>query len=796
MLRIYISGLLCFQMLFYYSYSQNNRSGYSQVIRGVVVDKQTQSPLPGANIILLKSEPLKGTITNDHGEFRLEDVPLGHQGLEISYIGYHSRNIKNLIITSARETILFIELEEKVETTGEVNVIGNYRKDLAMNKMATVSARSFTVEEAARYAGSREDVARMAVNFAGVSGANDQRNDIIVRGNTPGGVLWRLEGVDIPNPNHFAASGTTGGPVGMLNNNTLRNSDFYTGAFPAEFANVFSGAFDLNMREGNNEKYEFLGQIGFNGFELGAEGPFKKESKSSFLANYRYSTLQVFDLLGISFGTTGIPEYQDLSFKLNFPGKKGKLSWFGLAGISSIAMLDSEKEGSDLFSFEGMDIINGSNSIASGLNYSLFHNDNTYSRFILSYVSQDAITEIDEFKSGQPSVPFYRENNLEERLSLKYLLNKKMSRRLSVRSGLTIDRFGYSLNAKLWREAKDNWEYVLDRYKSITEGPNLYRIFSQFDFKFSDSFEVKPGINVIYFGLNDTYSIEPRFGASWKTGNRTSLNFGYGKHSKIQSMATYFLETVLSDGTVVLTNKDLDLTAAHHWVLGFDAMISQHFRIKTETYYQYLFNVPVERHPSYYSMLNTGAEWGLNTRDYLINEGEGWNYGVELTLEKFYNDDYYFLTTLSLFDSKYTGSDKVKRNTAFNGNFVFNTLAGREFNINNRSVLIFDFKITWAGGKRYIPVDLEASRENNDAFVTEYKEELAYSFQFPNYFKSDIKIGYRRNGAKVSQLWEFYLENVTNHKNPLNQTYSRSMDAVENVYQLGIFPLFNYRLYF
>lgn len=326
--------------LSFFKVNAQERDMAGQVIRGKIVDEQTQTPLPGANIVLLETNPLFGTVSDAKGEFRLENVPLGRQGIGVSFIGYHSLVVKNLIVHSAHETVLQIELEEKVETTEEVMVIGNARKDQAMNKMASVSARAFTVEEASRYAGSREDVARMAINFAGVSGANDQRNDIIISGNTPGGILWRIEDVDIPNPNHFAASGTTGGPVGMLNNNTLRNSDFFTGAFPAEYTNVFSGVFDLKMREGNNEKYGFLGQVGFNGFELGAEGPLKKGGKSSFLANYRYSTMEIFDLLGISFGTAGIPTYQDLNFKLNFPMKNGKLSWFGLTGKSSISMLD------------------------------------------------------------------------------------------------------------------------------------------------------------------------------------------------------------------------------------------------------------------------------------------------------------------------------------------------------------------------------------------------------------------------------------------------------------------------
>ena len=778
------------------SFSCLSQGNTGQVIRGLVVDKLTQVPLPGANVMLLDSDPVMAAATNDAGEFRIDNVPLGRQAVVVSFIGYHQGRVSNIIVNSARETVLYIELEEKVELTGEVTVFGNWRKDRALNEMASVSARTLTVEEAGRYAGSREDVARMAMNFAGVSGANDQRNDIIIRGNTPGGILWRLEDVDIPNPNHFAAAGTTGGPVGMLNNNTLRNSDFFTGAFPAEYWNAFSGVFDLNMREGNNGQYEFLGQVGFNGFELGAEGPFKAGGKSSFLANYRYSTLQVFDMLGISFGTSGIPQYQDLSFKLNFPVTKGRISFFGLAGKSSISMLDSDDNSADLYTSEGMDLVSGSASLASGLNYARFHNENAYSKLVLSFVHQNTFTSLDQFNSNLIPEFLYREDNIEERVSLKYILSKKFSRRLSSRSGVTIDKFGHRLDAKQLREDDAAWEYLLNNNKTVINGPSLLSSYIQMAYKFSDRFEIKPGLHFMYFGFNETLSIEPRFGASWKTGPSTSISFGYGKHARLQSMVTYFLETIYDNNTIVLDNKDLDFTKTHHGVLGFDALFSRQLRFKVEAYYQYLFDIPVEKSPSSYSLVNAGAGWGLNTRNTMVNNGEARNYGIEFTLEKFFHRNYYFLNTLSIFDSKYTASDGIERNTAFNGHFVFNSLAGKEFRLSEKSTLVFDAKITWAGGKRYTPIDLEASRNTNEAFGTEYYDELAWSLQFPDYFKADIKIGFRKDGKKVSQLWEFYIENVTNHRNPMNQLYSSSKDEIETIYQLGFFPLFNYRIYF
>jgi hypothetical protein len=477
--------------------------------------------------------------------------------------------------------------------------------------------------------------------------------------------------------------------------------------------------------------------------------------------------------------------------------KKGKLSWFGLAGESSISTLESETQEDDLYIEEGMDLVNGSQLITSGLNYSRFHNETTYSKFILSYLSQSGFTDLDVFDPGEEPEPFYRENNTEERLTFKYIFNKKFGKQLSNRTGVTINRFGYNLSVKTWEEYNQR-TYQLDNKKSVAEGPNLYRGYSQWVYKFSDRFEMKPGLSFMYFGLNDRFSLEPRFGANWKTGYRASLNFGYGKHSKVQSMPAYFIETIYKDGTTELTNKNLDFTKAHHWVLGFDALLTDHLRLKAETYYQYLYDVPVEEHPSYYSMLNAGASWGLNTRDFLTNEGEGWNYGVEFTLEKFYHNNWYFLSTVSLFESKYRGSDGVKRNTAFNGNFVTNALVGKEVKVKSNGTLVFDVKVTWAGGKRYTPIDVEASKNSNDdgAFNTVYIDERAYEKQFPDYLKADVKIGYRLDGKKVSQVWEFYVENVTNHKNSLNQTFNSNTGEIETVYQLGFFPLFNYKIYF
>ena len=312
-------GILFLLVIFSFSYLNAQQT---QTIRGKILDKDTYSPIIGATVIVItETEKMLGASTDLDGNYRIEGVSLGRHEVKISYIGYYEQIIP-VIVNIGKEIILDVKIEEAFTSIDVVEVTADENGGVK-NDMALASVTSFSVEETDKYAGSRGDPARMASNFAGVQGADDSRNDIIVRGNSPLGVLWRVEGIDIPNPNHFAIAGTSGGPVSILNNKMMANSDFFTAAFPAEYGNSTAGIFDLKFRNGNNEKHEFTGQFGFLGTEIMAEGPLNKKTGSSYLIAYRYSTLAIFGGLGINVGTDAIPSYQDLSFKLNFPQKTG-----------------------------------------------------------------------------------------------------------------------------------------------------------------------------------------------------------------------------------------------------------------------------------------------------------------------------------------------------------------------------------------------------------------------------------------------------------------------------------------
>jgi hypothetical protein len=786
MKRFLIAATLVFTSIFVYSQQV-------QTIRGHVTDRESKTPLPGANVILLDVEPLTGTTTDIDGNFRLDKVALGRQSVQVSYMGYKPAVFQGIIVNSVKEIVIEVELEQNVIMGSGVVITAQAHKDATRNQMAVVSARSFTVEETEKYAGSRGDVARMAMNYAGVSSANDQRNDIVIRGNSPSGLLWKLEGVEIPNPNHFAENGTTGGPVGMLNNNVLQNSDFFTGAFPAEYGNALSGVFDLNLRNGNNQKHEQMFQVGFNGFEAGAEGPFSKNHSASYLANFRYSTLQLMDGI-IDLGTTGIPKYQDLSFKLNFPLHKGRITVFGLGGNSEIAMLDSQNGNEqDMYSDAGQDLRNRSQMGTAGISYTRFMNEHSYYKLNLSGIYQSGGSTIDTLDANLSPHPYVDHSFSDTRLSLSGFINTKYDSHLSGRFGFSADRMGFDLLTKTYNSTYDELWPIIDYSKGLGDGVTLYQPYIQATYRFNDKVSIIPGVHFSYLNLNSSASFEPRLGFEWLLTPKQKLSLGYGLHSRTQTLSTYFLGTQQPDGSLIETNKELGFTKSHQVVLGYNNSITENTRFKAEVYYQYLFDVPVELSKSTFSMLNTGANWGVPAEDSLVNTGTGYNYGLEFTLERFFSRNFYYLATLSLFESKYKGSDGIERNTAFNGNYVLNLLVGKEFPLNTKSALNIDLKVTFAGGKCYTPVDLEASKA---AGSTKYDDTKAFSEQFDPFFKADIKFGYRLNWKKVSQEWVFYIENFTDHNNVLTQLYSTSTNSVTNVYQLGFFPMFQYRIHF
>jgi hypothetical protein len=802
MRTIFILFSICFLTI--QSFAQADDS-YAENIRGKIIDAESQTPIPGANITLVDMDG-KGSMSDFDGEFTIQNLPVGRYTIKASFLGYKPEIKRNIQVQSGKELYLIFELTEMVEKLDEVIVSAEHNKEQTINRMANVSARSFSIEETERYAGSLGDPARMAQNFAGVLSAGDQRNDIVIRGNSPTGLLWKLDGVPIPNPNHFGALGSTGGPVSMLNNNLLTNSDFFTGAFPAEYGNALSGVFDLNMRNGNNQNRQYVFQIGFNGFELGAEGPFSKSSQASYLMNYRYSTLAIMDLIGM--GDTGgaVPQYQDLSFKLNIPTKKlGRFSLIGLGGISDIAFLQDDENDGSYDNMAGVNTRNGSDMGFISLNHLYFLSEKTRIESWVSASGYQVQTRVDSLEytdSTQTEVLndllYYMEENREYKLQA----GTKLSTKFNAKNFLDI---GFSFQST----QVDYLDSVLNDIDSIGSSPvytyqtntdihgdflNLIQAYVQWKHKFTDKFHVYSGIHGQFLTLNKSNAIEPRISMEYQFAPRHSFSAGYGLHSQMQPGMTYFTQSVNeSNGETIESNRDLDFTKSHQSVLAYNFVVSKNLRFRLESYYQYIYDIPARGN---FSNINFGAGFSFPRFDSLSNIGNGRNYGLELTLEKFLSDNYYFLITASLFESEFKNPDTDWRNTAFNNQYVVNALGGVEIPIKDKLFLNINLRGLIAGGKPLLAIDLERSEEYNTT-ISDFAK--GYNEKSPIYFRLDSRISLKVNGKKVSQEWALDLQNITDHKNVFSQTYyineAGEADTRYN-YQQGFFPMFLYRLNF
>ena len=768
-------------------------SYFTQTVKGIIIDEQSGNVLANVTVLIEGITPAIAAISDSSGSFKLRKVPIGRQTIRVSCIGYEEVIVKNIEVTSSKEVVLEIRMKETIKKLEEVVVTGTrQKKHRALNETAIVSARQFSVDEAVRYAGTRNDPSRMAQNFAGISGTNDARNDIVIRGNSPSGVLWRMDGIDIPNPNHFSTLGATGGPVSILNTNTLKNSDFLTSAFPSQYGNALAGVFDLRMRNGNNEKYEFLGQMGFNGFELGAEGPLSRETKSSFLVNYRYSMIAAIQAFGLSVGTgTTTPYYQDANFKIHVPTKKaGTFDWFGLGGESHVnfpadiednlyATNDGSLRKRNFLSLTGV----------TGLTHTYFFNPTTSGKITLALSGFQSKYKEDIVEENKTDRTAYDKNNRQTKFSAGYHFNKKFNSKNQLTAGVNADINKLNLKQDYIKDG----DSVLITLVNSTEKAVLLKAFTNIGHRFSDKLSSNLGLYYQLFTFNNARSIEPRWNIKYQFKQNQSVSLGAGLHSQAQPLEVYFHQSKNVAGETELTNKNLGFVKSLHSVLGYDINFSRQLRFKTEVYAQYIYDAAVEKNPSSFSMLNAGADFYFPDKTNLVNGGKGYNYGVELTLERFLHKGYYYLVTASLFKSQYKGSDNIWRNTAFNSSFVNNILAGKEFKLTAKASFLLDTKIVITGGQRYTPFNIDASKASGYVI---YKEDEAFSLRNDFYWRWDFKISYARNGKRTTQKLYIDFQNLTNRKNIYVRTLNPKSGAISEINQIGFFPNFNYMVTF
>ncbi len=758
----------------------------TQTVRGRVVDADSKAGLPGANVIVLNSNPLIGTTTDGDGNFILQKVPVGRQSVQVSYVGYQPQVSAEILVGSGKQVVLSVELEEEVIQGKEVEIKAAIDKDKPINSMAMVSARSFSVEESRRYAGSADDPMRAVSNFAGVASSADvNSNEIVIRGNSPKGLLWRVDGIDIPNPNHYAYVGTSGGGLTMFSSQVLSNSDFYTAAFPASYGNALSGVFDMRFRNGNNTRHEFALQVGIQGLDLSAEGPFSKKSQASYLFNYRYSILAFLQYVDPSMKNK-IPSYQDLSFKVNFPTRRaGTFSLIGIGGISRSKFIPEQDTTQWKTLEDRTQSMLNNNMGAIALSHQIALSRKTYLR---SYVSgtYNSINYDNSYLS--PSYTLIPQDSVKQenyRFTGGIVLNHKFGGKHTNRSGFTYTRLFYNSDIGSVNPFTGAFTEIYAGHGNT----DLIQAFTESKIDLANNFVINAGIHFQYFLLNRHYAIEPRVAMRWQVAPKHAISAGYGKHSQTEDVGVYLSGIQVTPELNVQPNRKLDFSRSHHFVLGYDYMIRPALRLKMEGYYQYLYSIPVMP-GTYYSLINSSGGFYNDT---LENTGTGRNYGIDITFEKFLTHQYYYLVTVSLFDSKYKGGDGIERSTRFNSNYVVNILGGKEWTIRKKNIFGVNLKASMTGGEYYVPINLEQSKQQHREVLDDSQ---AYQVRLPDFYYIDLTVTYRTNHKKFSGIWAIQLKNLLNQQPATGYVYNDFNQSIEPVHGMGILPFVSYKIEF
>ncbi|MBL7782741.1 MAG: TonB-dependent receptor [Saprospiraceae bacterium] len=757
----------------------------AQSIRGVVLDKITSAPMIGATVDIPSLDPPRGATCDTIGAFVIRDLPAGRYNVRIRYPGYETEGAPDVLVSNGKDAELLVELEETTQAVQTVTVSGT-KKDKSVNKLAKLSAIALNPEAVSRYSSGRCNIARMASNFAGIGATDDFQNQIVVRGNTPTALLWRLEGVPIPSPGHLKTFGNTGGGFNALNPNLLGQSDFLTGAFPAEYGNTIAGVMDLGFRGGNKERYEGMAQIGaWSGVEAAVEGPLLKKWNGSFMVGYRYSFIDLLHHLGLDVAGRYAPQYQDLNWKMDFNKGRQRLVLFGLAGKSHVFVSGPDEEVEKAYT-DPSDNFNVYGKLSTtGLRYQVMLDSVSYLRTIVSFSTSDIDDKsYTRFDAQQPFVLTSSDQNHERTGRLSSIWQRRQTKRLTLRGGVLVQANG--LDSRL--DALDESQrFVTARH--FNDRLWLLEGFAQMQYKVKKRYSVNVGLHAQHLPFNGKSILEPRTALKLKLPDDNDLVFAYGYHSQ-----TPLLQALLfADSTGAMVNRNLDFIRSHQGGIAWTKKWPSFWNSRVEAYYQWQSRVPVQRVSSGYSQANAGASYYSDQPAPLVSEGNGVNYGLELTLSRRYNNGFYSILTGSLFNSCYRGSDGIWRNTAFNTGYILNVLAGKEIRLGHKTVLTLDGKFSTSGGRWYTPIDLSRSIAAGQELEDDNRP---FSLQYPAFLRLDGKVGVRYNTRRFTHTLFLDVTNVTNRQNVYAYRYFRNDDFVRTQYQLGLTPDFVYRVQF
>ncbi len=765
-----------------------------QNVRGRIIDAETKDPLIGAEIYLVGSNPLIGTISDLDGNFILEKIPVGRQIIQGNYLGYQSIIRDNILINSAHEYYLELELLPGIELT-EV-VIQAYSRKQPVNEQIISSHRRLDPEELQFHAATANDPGRLVMGFPGVQPSRDSRSDIIIRGNSSAGILWRLEGLDIPNPNHFARRGSSGGGITIFSASLLGSSDFMTGAFPSEYGNAYAGVFDMKFRHGNLFKNAQTIRAGILGLDIASEGPITK-GKTSYLANFRYSTLGILNAAGIHLvGPRTDNNFQDLSFKIFHKGNKSYFSLWGMGGNSREDFRPNDLPWSTYSDYTSHKFTTLTGVV--GATYNQIIDDNSYIQVNAGFMGQDILFRNDTLNSLEERTVINDENYYSSRLTSHAFYKRNFNSKLNAKFGIIATKLFYQMSHSKWNRSTGNFETLIqsdsDNNATLQDSfgiPHQFQSYFQFSYKPALKWTIHGGIHFLSATITqNNNSVDPRMGIQYTLSDKSSLNFSLGIFSSLPPPGSYYY---LEQGRYV--NSYLSFIKSRQIVLGFQQGLGKTLNLQIEAYAQYLWDVPVGNNPN-------EIYWSLNdvqgfANQPLLSTGTGLNRGIEITLEKFFSKGVFFVFGTSIFNSTFKiPSNTMSFNTQYNSQIATNFTGGKTWAISENTFIEAGLRLIYNSGHPITPV-LSAYKElDGDKPVLDgnnpFSERVSY------YFRPDLRLALRKNLNKSAYWLALDVQNFINRRNEdfIDYEFNAVQRNWEHRLQSPLTPLLTFQIDF
>lgn len=753
--------------------SDNTFAQDTGIIRGKVRDAFTFQNLDKVTVQVVGQN--KQTFTDENGEFEFDNLPLGRAELKLTSVGYGDQLIKEILVKSGKVNTYEILMESKTNQLEEVKV-STSSPNLSG---AVTSLQSINIEQVMRFPATFFDPARLAFAFPGVANTNDQANGMSIRGNNPNGLQWRLEGLEIVNPNHLANAGTfsdqpaaNAGGTNMLSAQMLGNMNFLTGAFPAEYGNALSGVMDMRLRKGNNKEFEHTIQAGLIGVDLSSEGPLSKKNGSSYLINYRYSFTGLLALGGLSFGGETI-KFQDLAVNLSFPTKKaGDFTIFGMGGLNSNEFAFDDEDGLGPQEEKDLNVIDyyGKMGVVGATHQKSFRRNLSWK----TAIAYSGLTT--ERNQTNAQAQEFNTNDEQTKLSFTTAINKKLTDKASIKAGFFITK-----------SFDENYSIVINNVSTLDA--YLFQPYVQYSQGLGEKALLNIGVHHVNYSLssdkNSNYrTFEPRLSLTYQAAKNTSINAAFGKHSQYNNIPLF------ADNQPLLSDQ---------YVISIDQKVGKSSNLKMEGFYQNNSSTTFTN-PS----LAFANNINLNDRTQFRNSilaysninaqgAKARNYGLELSYQKYLDNGFFALVNTTLYKSEFEAGDGNFYESKYSGNYILNLTLGKEWTTKKNNILGANARVVWMGGFRDYEINVSESKLLRTT-IFDYSQPLLD--RNPDYFRPDIRVYYRKNKGKKNIMWSLDIQNLANYQNVAFKYYDSFLDEVKTKYQLGMIPMLNYRIEF